>query len=151
MNSRAGVTLIEEPLPKIRSFNSVAQTKNDNGDFSMEAKALSQRSEDEDAQAHVMDKIAIMETALLSMSKKINKLETEKMAEEDQIQLLELKLNEVEQHSHSVPQHAEDHMNLQLDDKIGNLKSSISNMFVRNQDLVQVDSSMRVKALSEIN
>lgn len=42
-------------------------------------------------------------------------------------------------------------MNLQMDDKIGSLKSSISNMFVRNQDLVQVDSSMRVKALSEIN
>jgi len=101
----------------------------------------------------MMDKIAMMETALLAMNRKIEKLETEKKTEEDQIQLLELKLNEVEQHSHGVAgkEGAEDHMNLQLDAKISNLKSSISNMFVRNQDLVQVDSSMRAKALSEIS
>lgn len=83
MNNRAGVTLIEEPLPKVRSFNSVAQTKNEDGDYSKEANSLWQR--DEDSQARMMDKIAIMETALLSMSKKIDKLETEKKTEEDQI------------------------------------------------------------------
>lgn len=97
------MTIVEEPLPKVRSFNSVAQTKNESGDYSKEAKSV---FEDEDAQSRMMDKIAMMETALLSMSKKIDKLETEKKTEEDQIQLLELKLNEVEQHSHSVPQHA---------------------------------------------
>ena len=152
MNNKADVAIVEEPLPKVRSFSSAAQTKNEEGDYSREAKAV--WHEDEDNQARMMDKIAMMETALLAMNRKIEKLQTEKKTEEDQIQLLEMKLNEVEQHSHAMPgkEGAEDHMNLQLDAKISNLKSSISNMFVRNQDdLVQVDSSMRAKALSEIS
>ena len=81
--------------------------------------------EDKQSQANVMDKIALMESALLAMSKKINKLETEKKTEEDQIQLLEVKLDHVE-HQQKVPDVLEvqvddnddDQMNLQIGARI---------------------------------
>ena len=47
----------------------------------------------------MMDKIAMLESAVLAMNRKIERLQVDRKTEDHELELLQLKLNEVERHS----------------------------------------------------
>ena len=82
-----------------------------------------------------MDKIAMLETAVLAMNRKIERLRADRKTEDHEIELLQLKLGEVERHGSvdaiagdSVGGGFADEMNVQLDAEMARLSHSIDRL-----------------------
>jgi hypothetical protein len=128
-----GLSIEEAPLPAARSFNSAAQSRRATGDYGADATELWNQRADEPKQSRMMDKIAMLETAVLAMNRKIEHLQAERKTEDHEIELLQLKLNEVQRHNSVELIEAEDvdmddDMNLQLDAEMAHLASSIDRL-----------------------
>lgn len=117
--------------PVKHSFDSAAQTRHASGDYGAQAREVWNQEPDEPKQSRMMDKIAMLETAVLAMNRKIERMQVDKKTEDHEIELLQMKLNEVQRHS-SVEMISEDEdndqMNLQLDSEMAHLKSSIDRL-----------------------
>lgn len=98
----------------------------------------------------MMDKIAMLETAVLAMNRKIEHLQADRKTEDHEIELLQLKLNEVERHSsvEMIDEEYEDNdvMDLQLDAEMTHLRSSID----RLSRAPVVHQSMKDEALNNL-
>ena len=82
-----------------------------------------------------MDKVAMLETAVLAMNRKIERLRADRRTEDHEIELLQLKLGEVERHGSvgaiagdSVDGAFADEMNVQLDAEMARLSHSIDRL-----------------------
>lgn len=71
-------------LNQLRSFNSVRLKKKESGDYSKKAESNVKKPT-----RRLMNKIAMLETQVLTMKKRIEKLEAEKKEDRDQLQLLQ--------------------------------------------------------------
>lgn len=86
----------------------------------------------EPKQSRMMDKIAMLESAVLAMNRKIERLQVAKKTEDHELELLQLKLNEVQRHSSvemiEEDEYENDQMNLQLDSEMSHLAKSINRL-----------------------
>ena len=104
-----------------------------------------------------MDKVAMLETAVLAMNRKIERLRADRRTEDHEIELLQLKLGEVERHGSvgaiagdSVDGAFADEMNVQLDAEMARLSHSIDRLAAAPV-VLQTTKDDALKSLAQID
>ena len=104
-----------------------------------------------------MDKVAMLETAVLAMNRKIERLRADRRTEDHEIELLQLKLGEVARHGSvgaiagdSVDGAFADEMNVQLDAEMARLSHSIDRLAAAPV-VLQTTKDDALKSLAQID